>query len=163
MRTRFIAATVALFACQSLPMVASAQDMPSPQDMDHAMAGHHDHHGTMDAVVAKLSPAGQASYKQFMASMRLTRDQSHTQKQAAQAQIMVAMQAVPFNADALRKAFAAERAVADSEHQAHQEAQVVALSQLSTADRALVINAITKMHTNMERLHQQHQLLKKAG
>ncbi len=161
MRTRFIAASLASLALQSLSMQATAQDMPPPP---HDMEWHHGgHHGAMAQAVAKLSPAGQATYKKFMESMHLAMEQNRPLKDAAQAKIMIAMQAQPYNAESLRDAFKEERSVKDREMQAHQDAQVTALSELSTADRAIVINAISKMHANMDRIHAQHRLLKKAA
>ncbi len=161
MRLHFAAASLAALALQCMPLHAMAQTLPPPPG---DMEWHHgDHHGVMAQTVAKLSPAGQATYKRFMESMKMAREQNRPLKDDAQAKIMIAMQARPYNAASLNDAFKEERAVKNAEMQAHQDAQVTALSELSTADRAIVTAAITKMHANMDRIHAQHRLLKKAG
>ena len=117
----------------------------------------------MDAIIAKLSTDGQVVFKQFLADMKAEREKNHAPMQSARIKIMIAMRAQPFNADALRSAFAEERALADAAHKQHQESEVAGLTKLSATDRTIVVEAIAKMHDAMEMRHAQHRLMKKAG
>jgi uncharacterized membrane protein len=97
----------------------------------------------MRDVVAALSPAGRALFVgRWLTPMRQANAAHRITVQRAQDAVFAAMAADPFDAGALRRAYAGERRVATDYQVARQARLVDILARLSPADRHLVVTRL---------------------
>lgn len=112
-----------------------ASDMPP-----HAMAaGDHDDAGPrgerLRDLMATLSPAGQKVMEDDLARAMARGRPHHGDLMQLRREIGALMRADRFDAEALRRAFGRERALAEQVQAAHHERVIATLSRLSPADR----------------------------
>jgi uncharacterized membrane protein len=104
----------------------------------------------MRDVMEKLSPEGQAIMQASMkAQMDLGRGDQEKLR-ATREKILLAMDADKFDATALRRAFAEERALSHQGQERKHEAMVAAMSKLSGADRKIITANLKEMRDKMQ-------------
>jgi uncharacterized membrane protein len=104
----------------------------------------------MRDVMEKLSPEGQAI---MQASMKAQMDQGKADQEklrATREKILLAMDADKFDATALRRAFAEERALSQQGQERKHEGMVAAMSKLSGADRKIITANLKEMRDKMQ-------------
>ena len=131
----------ALFLATTLSgaVVASAQDALNPTAAPRAAAA-----GTkLRDVLINLSPKGRRLFiEEWLKLERIEVPQRRAALNAAQERALAAITAEPFNADALRKAYADQRDVILNNHRTRQERLISVLSRLSPEDRRLVVEQL---------------------
>jgi uncharacterized membrane protein len=153
----------------ALPVMAQAQTAPPEKqvqtmtpDQKRAMIARKMNHGDgkgddkgmmgmrLRDVMEKLSPEGRAVMETAMKSQMDQGRADHEKLRAARAKILVAMDADKFDASALRRAFADERALSTQVQERKHDAMVVSLSKLSTADRKIITTNMKDMQARMQ-------------
>ena len=131
-RTVICLLTVLTLGLQGLQSAASEPAAPGPRIRD---------------VLLTLSPAGRKIFMQDW--LRVERIEGPTRKAAlnsAQDRALATMVAEPFNAEALRQAYADQRTTAFNNQKARQERLVSILAHLSPEDRRLVVRQLQALH-----------------
>jgi len=144
LRAPFRTLSLALLLATGPVVPVRADDMPP-----HATAaGDHDDAGPrgerLRDLMATLSPAGQKVMEEDLARA-MARGRPHRgELMQLRREIGALMRADRFDAEALRRAFARERALAEQVQTAHHERVIATLSRLSPADRKAMASWIDR-------------------
>lgn len=129
-----IALAAVLLASAPATAQSPAAPVPAPKGMQ------------VRDVIAKLSPAGQESFRSdWLAFEHQASMQRKAAAHAAEDGVFQAMAAEPFNATALRHAYEVQRNVYANNQRARQEHLVSVLAKLSPSDRATVVAMLRAM------------------
>ena len=120
-----------------------------PEKLGAGMAGER-----LRDVLITLSPQGRQVFIEALKDEKLDDSGRRLSISSAQDNIMAAMEAEPYNANALRHAYADERAIVIEHQQARQEHLVMALDKLNRQDRKLVVSQLRNVR-DRQRLRQQ--------
>jgi uncharacterized membrane protein len=100
--------------------------------------------GRWRAIYSQLSPEGQRLVSDYLRAEAQENRSSRPQIIAARERIASAMAAEVFDADALRRILAEERALVAATQQRRHEASAAMLAKLSSADRKLVVDQLIR-------------------
>ena len=142
-------ALVALaFGLLAAPLV-QAQDAPPPPGMEEGPGGP----GGMRSAdrFDGMSVEGKKLLANDMIDGREKSKGFREARQAAREKVRAAMLAEPFNANALRDAFEAERKLASDQMKQHHEQMAATIAKLSPADRKIFAQGMGRMEDRMKR------------
>lgn len=104
----------------------------------------------MRDVMEKLSPEGRLTMQTSMKTQMDEGKADQDKLRAVRAKVLLAMDADKFDAGALRRAFAEERALSAQGQERKHDAMTAALSKLSVADRKIITTNLKDMQGKMQ-------------